>query len=154
MKKKESFFELPENTNEKKIQINENFRIICVCEYEKIKKMSPAFINRFDVIVLEDQIEKNISNENLKKLIGVILTEKQNFVADEPEEDNLSEHSDIGEKISQSDENEFSSRSESDNDEPNNNNSNEERNSIISSGSKKSKENNDIFKEEDTQSKK
>ena len=41
--KKESYFEIPENPNEKKILINENFRIICVCEYEKIKKNVSSF---------------------------------------------------------------------------------------------------------------
>ena len=153
--KKESFFELPENPNEKKILINENFRIICVCEYEKIKKMSPAFINRFDVIVLEDQIEKNISNENLKRLIGVILTEKQNFVPDQQEEVNLSEHSDIGEKLSQSDENEFSSNSPVESDNEGDNKSNDGRNSIGSSENLKiEKEEEDSKKSENSGSKK
>ena len=37
-----------------KIQIiNDKFRLVCTCELENIKNMSPAFINRFDVIVLK-----------------------------------------------------------------------------------------------------
>ena len=34
--------------------------------------MSPSFINRFDVIVLENQIEK-ISDKNLEKLISYLF---------------------------------------------------------------------------------
>ena len=99
---KNSYFEMPENPKEPKIKINENFRIICVCEYEKIKKMSPAFINRFDVIVLEEQIEKNISDQQLKNLIGVILIEnKSNIPEIEEEEENFTIQEEYGEAISE-----------------------------------------------------
>ena len=98
---KEAFFELPENPNENKIKINPNFRIICVCEYEKIKKMSPAFINRFDVIVLDDIFDKNISDEELKKFIGITLILKENSLPEEIEEEiQISEHEDFGQELS------------------------------------------------------
>ena len=32
--------------------------MICTCNINNIKDMSPAFVNRFDVIVLENQLEK------------------------------------------------------------------------------------------------
>ena len=53
-------FDIPENPNpnENKIEIDKNFRLICTCDINKIKKMSPAFVNRFDVIILEDQLEE------------------------------------------------------------------------------------------------
>ena len=51
-------FDIPENPLEDSIEINDNFRIIGVCDSQKIDKMSPAFLNRFDLIVLEDQLEE------------------------------------------------------------------------------------------------
>ena len=106
---KELYFELPENPNEGRIKINENFRIICVCEYEKLKKMSPAFINRFDVIFLEEQIEKNISDEKLKQLISVILISEKSknnkkVEKEEEEDEDIDNNEEFGEKLSFSDE--------------------------------------------------
>ena len=49
----------------KKVKINENFRLIGTCEYDNITKMSPAFINRFDVIYFEDQLDE--MDEDKKK---------------------------------------------------------------------------------------
>ena len=67
----EEYFEVPENSKESKIKIHSNFRIICTANIEKISSMSPAFINRFDVIVLENQIE-NINENNLLNLISYL----------------------------------------------------------------------------------
>ncbi len=66
--KKEAIFEVPENTKEPVIKINENFRIICTSNFDKINQISPAFVNRFEVIVLEDQL-KGLSNEKLIKFL-------------------------------------------------------------------------------------
>jgi len=49
----EEFFDLPENTENPRIPIHKNFRMICTCNINNIKDMSPAFVNRFDVIVLK-----------------------------------------------------------------------------------------------------
>ena len=38
----------------------------------KIKEMSPAFVNRFDVIVLENQLE-DVTDENLSELISYLM---------------------------------------------------------------------------------
>ena len=65
----EEFFDLPENTEELRIPINKNFRMICTCNINNIKDMSPAFVNRFDVIVLENQLE-NINDSQLGELIS------------------------------------------------------------------------------------
>ena len=51
------FFEIPECPNRKVIEINKNFRLICICNYNNLSRMSPAFLNRFDIITLEDQIK-------------------------------------------------------------------------------------------------
>ena len=64
----EKILEIPENTKEPFIRINDNFRIICTSNYEKINQMSPAFINRFDVIVLEDQLT-GLTDNDFKELI-------------------------------------------------------------------------------------
>ena len=103
---KEAHFELPENPNDlKPIKINKNFRIICVCQYEKIKKMSPAFINRFDVIVLDDLFDKNVSDKELKKLIAITLIKKSFNQPEiiEEEEQQMSESEDLGEAYSDDD---------------------------------------------------
>ena len=61
--KEEQIFELAENPKKSKIDIHKNFRIICTCNIKYIKDMSPSFVNRFDVIVLEDQLE-NLNDDN------------------------------------------------------------------------------------------
>ena len=64
----EEFFDLPENTERLKIPIHKNFRMICTCNINNIKDMSPAFVNRFDVIVLENQLE-NLTDNQIKNFI-------------------------------------------------------------------------------------
>ena len=51
------FFEIPERPGKKEVEINKKFRLLCICNYNSMSKMSPAFLNRFDVITLEDQIK-------------------------------------------------------------------------------------------------
>jgi len=53
----ESKFEIPENPLENSIIIHKNFRIIGVSNIDQLMKMSPAFLNRFDIITLENQLE-------------------------------------------------------------------------------------------------
>jgi MoxR-like ATPase len=74
--KEEEVFEVPENTKKPLIDINENFRIICTSNFEKINQISPAFVNRFEVIVLEDQL-KNISESKIKNLIRLLCNKYQ-----------------------------------------------------------------------------
>ncbi len=66
--KTEEKFEVPENNRESEIDINKNFRIICTSNFDKINQISPAFVNRFEVIVLENQLE-NLDEEKYKELI-------------------------------------------------------------------------------------
>ena len=65
----EEYFDLPENTEELRIPIHKNFRMIRTCNINNIKDMSPAFVNRFDVIVLENQLE-NLNDTQLGELIS------------------------------------------------------------------------------------
>ena len=83
---KKLFFEVPENPNktEQIIEIKKTFRVLAVCDEEKLIKMSPAFINRFKIIYFEDQLidldikkfiaykidrfnKKNKSTDNIQK---------------------------------------------------------------------------------------
>ena len=64
-------FDVPENPKEPQIDIHVNFRMICTSSIDKINEMSPAFVNRFDVIVLEDQIED--IGEKINELITFFL---------------------------------------------------------------------------------
>ena len=61
-----NYFYVNENPKNRKIKINENFRLICTCD--DINKMSPAFVNRFDIIYFEDQLS-TINEKELKSFI-------------------------------------------------------------------------------------
>ena len=65
-------FEVSENIEENEIDIHPNFRTICTCDLECLKDMSPAFLNRFDIIVLENQL-KDCDKENIDILIKILL---------------------------------------------------------------------------------
>ena len=68
-------FEIPECPQKKEVKIDENFRLICICNYNSISKMSPAFLNRFDIITLEDQIKPLLKSKNREKyFLGLIDT--------------------------------------------------------------------------------
>ena len=54
---KERKFDVPENPLESSIKIHKKFRMIGICNINQLSKMSPAFLNRFDIIFLEDQLE-------------------------------------------------------------------------------------------------
>jgi len=74
--KKEEKFEVPENTTNPEININKDFRIICTSNFEKINQISPAFVNRFEVIVLEDQL-KGLGDSKIKKFIELLCNKYQ-----------------------------------------------------------------------------
>ena len=65
----ENYFDLPENSENQKIKIHPNFRMICACNINNIKDMSPAFVNRFDSIVLENQLE-NLNETQYNELLS------------------------------------------------------------------------------------
>ena len=68
--------EIPENPEWKDgIDINKDYRLLCTVNCNKLNKLSPALINRFDVIVLEYQFEeiRNYNNEKLKDLLKILF---------------------------------------------------------------------------------
>ena len=73
---KEEIFEVPENSKNPLIKICKDFRIICTSNFEKINQISPAFVNRFEVIVLEDQM-KGIKENKMKNLIELLCNKYQ-----------------------------------------------------------------------------
>lgn len=68
----DNFFEIPQNSSEPKIPIHPDFLFIATCTLDQIENLSPAFLNRFTVINLEDQLE-GISEDEEKKAIEYIL---------------------------------------------------------------------------------
>ena len=42
---KELIFEIPECPNNNEVKINKNFRLLCICNYNSISKMSLAFFS-------------------------------------------------------------------------------------------------------------
>ena len=79
--KKELIFEIPECPEKKEIEINDKFRLLCICNYNSISKMSPAFLNRFDIITLEDQLYhlKNSGKEFLNLIDKLIEQHDFNY---------------------------------------------------------------------------
>jgi MoxR-like ATPase len=65
-------FDVPENPIKNSIKIHQDFRIIGICDISTINQMSPAFLNRFDIIILENQLN-NLSEEGLTKLLNIII---------------------------------------------------------------------------------
>ena len=51
------YFEIPQNTSEPRIRIHPDFLFVTTCTLDQMDKLSPAFLNRFTVINLEDQLE-------------------------------------------------------------------------------------------------
>ena len=74
--KKEEKFEVPENSAKPKININNDFRIICTSQFDKINQISPAFVNRFEVIVLEDQL-KGVGDSGIEEFIKLMCNKYQ-----------------------------------------------------------------------------
>lgn len=71
--RKEKYFEVPENPNYKQgVLMDDRFRLLCICNIEKVNSMSPAFVNRFDMIFLEDQLN-GLNEEDLKNLIIILF---------------------------------------------------------------------------------
>ena len=69
----ENYFEIPQNYNEPKIRIHPDFLFIGTCVIEEMEKLSPAFLNRFSVINLEDQLD-NLNDEiEMKTAIKYII---------------------------------------------------------------------------------
>ena len=72
----EEKFEIPEDSAESEIKIHEDFRIICTSNFRKINQISPSFVNRFEVIVLEDQFN-GIVDSKMKELIKFLFKKYQ-----------------------------------------------------------------------------
>ena len=74
---KELFFEIPECPQKIEVAINKHFRLLCICNYDSISKMSPAFLNRFDIITLEDQLKPfsgiNFSETHILGIIDILM---------------------------------------------------------------------------------
>ena len=76
--KGEKKFEVPEESSESKIEIHKNFRIICTSNFQNIDQISPAFVNRFEVVVLENQLgDSGYNKDEIKKLIEILCNRFQ-----------------------------------------------------------------------------
>jgi midasin (ATPase involved in ribosome maturation) len=58
-------FSVPEYSEKTNFRINKNFRIICTCNNTKLKNISSAFLSRFDIVYLEDQLENVLDYKDL-----------------------------------------------------------------------------------------
>ena len=72
------YFTIPENPEIKEgIKINPNFRIIATADEEGLSKMSPAFINRFIIVYLDNQLEY-IKKGDIKIFSSILLKKLEN----------------------------------------------------------------------------
>ena len=83
--KGDKYFDVPENPKAPQVKIHPNFRLLCTSKINKINQMSPAFVNRFDIIVLEDQLE-NITKEEFSNLVKLLMNRDDIFPKKEEEE--------------------------------------------------------------------
>ena len=77
-------FEIRQNTKESEIAIHKNFLFIATCPLSKINDLSPALLNRFTIINLEDQLENaTIEEEAIKCIIeseNIIIKKKDEII--------------------------------------------------------------------------
>lgn len=73
----DKYFDIPEDPKNPKVLIKNTFRILSTCNIEKIGLISPAFLNRFDIIVLESQLPVHKSNE-FKRLVQILIDKHLN----------------------------------------------------------------------------
>ena len=124
----EEYFDVPENPLNSKIKIDEYFRIICTCNYNKLKEQSPAFLNRFDIICLENQITKDTSKENYEKLIANIFVSIEQNIKIENKNEEKDEENEIINVNSSDDENEDNENEDNENEDNENENEDNEDN--------------------------
>ena len=72
----ENYFEVPEYSRKPKLKIHRNFRIISTSNFDKINQISPAFVNRFQVITLEEQFSRK-DIKGIKNLIQILIKKYQ-----------------------------------------------------------------------------
>ena len=72
----ENYFEVPEYSKKPTLKIHKNFRIISTSNFDKINQISPAFVNRFQVITLEDQFSIK-DKEGIKNLMEILIKKYQ-----------------------------------------------------------------------------
>ena len=77
--KEKLYFDIPENPNklEQKVEIKNSFRVIATCEEDKLSNMSPAFLNRFKIIYLEEQLIDLDINGFIKHKIDELYKQTQ-----------------------------------------------------------------------------
>ena len=77
------YFEIPQNIYEPKIKIHKDFLFVATCSIDQIDKLSPAFLNRFTVINLDDQLaeaSEDQEKEAIKCLMGSESSDKNNEI--------------------------------------------------------------------------
>ena len=87
-------FDIPENPLKNSIDINKEFRIIGICEKQSINQMSPAFLNRFDIIFFENQLKQDLSEEDYINLIQIIINrgEEKSVIEKEDYDENFDDY--------------------------------------------------------------
>jgi len=70
------YFETPQNVYEPKVRIHPDFLFIATCTLEQMEKLSPAFLNRFIVINLDDQFKGATDKDEKEAIKKMIESEK------------------------------------------------------------------------------
>ena len=89
-KNEKAIFDVPENSEKPTIEINQNFRIICTSNFDKLNEISPSFLNRFEVIVLENQLV-DMKDDNIEELVKILCEKYEKEIKNKKVNDNKSE---------------------------------------------------------------
>ena len=89
-KNEKAIFDVPENSEKPTIEINQNFRIICTSNFDKLNEISPSFLNRFEVIVLENQLV-DMKDDNIEELVKILCEKYKEEIKNKKVNDNKSE---------------------------------------------------------------
>ena len=73
---KDNVFDVPENNKENSVSIHKNFIFIATCEKKSLYQLSPAFLNRLNIITIDDQLE-NIEKIQLIRFIEKISEQEK-----------------------------------------------------------------------------
>ena len=88
-KNEKAIFDVPENSEKPTIEINQNFRIICTSNFDKLNEISPSFLNRFEVIVLENQLV-DMKDDNIEELVKILCEKYEKEIKNKKVNDNKS----------------------------------------------------------------
>ncbi|EAY06656.1 hypothetical protein TVAG_322760 [Trichomonas vaginalis G3] len=70
-------FNVPECFEDLQVEINKDFKIIATASKSQLKNLSPALKNRFTIVEINSQIDKEDSNQQIQELVSALIESNQ-----------------------------------------------------------------------------